>query len=118
MKTARIIIHNVRGNAEVQRKCLYKKSLNSLKFIHSNALLYHNVQIRNLIQSANGLVTQDTAYLSLTGIGGGGVQDGGGFLFKGRCLLTFSIFRVGAYLRWALIRGWETIWYFRAHVLV
>ena len=31
---------------------------------------------------------------------------GGGRLFKAGCLLTFLTYRVGAYLRWALIRGW------------
>ena len=30
----------------------------------------------------------------------------GGRLFEAGCLLTFSAFRLGAYSRWALIRGW------------
>ena len=30
---------------------------------------------------------------------------GGGRLFEAGCLLNFSAFRMGAYLRWALIRG-------------
>ena len=30
----------------------------------------------------------------------------GGRLFKAGCLSTFSAFRMGAYSRWALIRGW------------
>ena len=38
-------------------------------------------------------------------LGGGGV-DGGGRLFEAGRLLTFPTFRVGAYSRWALIRGW------------
>ena len=38
-----------------------------------------------------------SAYLSLLGGGGGGR------------LLTFSAFRMGAYSRWALIRGWALI---------
>ena len=37
---------------------------------------------------------------------GGG---GGGRLFEAGRLLTFSAFRMGAYSRWALIRGWELI---------
>ena len=37
----------------------------------------------------------------------GGV--GGGRLFEGGRLLTFSAFRMGAYSRWALIRGWALI---------
>ena len=41
-----------------------------------------------------------SAYLSL--IGG---RMGGRLLEAGR-LLTFSAFRMGAYSRWALIRGW------------
>ena len=44
-----------------------------------------------------------SAYLSL--IGGGG----GGRLFEAGRLLTFSTFRMGAYSRWALIRGWALI---------
>ena len=38
-------------------------------------------------------------------MGGGG----GGCLFEAGRLLTFSAFRMGAYLRWALIRGWAFI---------
>ena len=34
---------------------------------------------------------------------------GGGRLFKAGRLLTFSAFRMGAYSRWALIRGWALI---------
>ena len=37
----------------------------------------------------------------------GGV--GGGRLFEGGRLLTFSAFRMGAYSKWALIRGWAVI---------
>ena len=33
----------------------------------------------------------------------------GGRLFEAGHLLTFSAFRMGAYLRWALIRGWALI---------
>ena len=33
----------------------------------------------------------------------------GGRLFEAGCLLTFLAFRVGAYSRWALIRGWVLI---------
>ena len=42
-------------------------------------------------------------YLSLS------VWGGGGRLFEAGRLLTFSAFRMGAYLRWALIRGWAFI---------
>ena len=38
-------------------------------------------------------------------LGGGG----GGRLFEAGRLLTFSAFRMGAYSRWALIRGWALI---------
>ena len=38
-------------------------------------------------------------------MGGGG----GGRLFEAGRLLTFSAFRMGAYSRWALIRGWAVI---------
>ena len=38
---------------------------------------------------------------------GGG--DGGGLLFEVGRLLSFSAFRMGAYSRWALIRGWALI---------
>ena len=33
----------------------------------------------------------------------------GGRLFEAGRLLTFSAFGMGAYLRWALIRGWALI---------
>ena len=39
---------------------------------------------------------------------GGGV-GWGGHLFEAGRLLTFSAFRMGAYSRWALIRGWALI---------
>ena len=38
-------------------------------------------------------------------MGGGG----GGRLFEAGRLLTFSAFKMGAYSRWALIRGWALI---------
>ena len=47
------------------------------------------------------------ALLSLSGIGKE-VGWGGRFFEAGR-LLTFSAFRLGAYSRWALIRGWALI---------
>ena len=36
-------------------------------------------------------------------------EEGMGTFFKAGRLLTFSAFRMGAYLRWALIRGWALI---------
>ena len=42
-------------------------------------------------------------------MGVGGRWGGGGRLFEAGCLLTFSAFRMGAYLRWVLIRGWAPI---------
>ena len=33
----------------------------------------------------------------------------GGCLFEAGCLLTFYAFRMGAYSRWVLIRGWALI---------
>ena len=44
-----------------------------------------------------------SAYLSLIG------KRRGGCLFEAGRLLTFSAFRMGAYSRWALIRGWVLI---------
>ena len=44
-----------------------------------------------------------SAYLSWIG------RRRGGRLFEAGRLLTFSAFRVGPYLRWALIRGWALI---------
>ena len=35
--------------------------------------------------------------------------EGGGRLFEAGRLLTFSAFSMGAYSRWALIRGWGLI---------
>ena len=46
-----------------------------------------------------------SAYLSLIKRGRGW----GGRLFEAGRLLTFSTFRMGAYSRWALIRGWALI---------
>jgi len=47
------------------------------------------------------------AYLSLSG--SGREVGWGGRLFEAGRLLTFSAFRMGAYSRWALIRGWTLI---------
>ena len=44
-----------------------------------------------------------SAYLSLIG------RRRGGRLFEAGRLLTFSAIRMGAYSRWALIRGWALI---------
>ena len=49
------------------------------------------------------------AYLSLSGSGREVGWDGGGRLFEAGRLLTFSAFRMGAYSRCALIRGWAPI---------
>ena len=47
------------------------------------------------------------AYLSLSGSG----REVGwsGCLFEAGRLSTFSVFRMGAYSRWGLIRGWALI---------
>ena len=45
-------------------------------------------------------------------LSGSGKEVGGGgdwHLLEAGRLLTFSAFRMGAYLRWALIRGWALI---------
>ena len=47
------------------------------------------------------------AYLRLSG--SGREVGWGGRLFEAGRLLTFSVFRMGAYSRWALIRGWALI---------
>ena len=47
------------------------------------------------------------AYLSLSG--SGREVGWGGRLFEAGRLLTFSAFRMGAYSRWAVIRGWALI---------
>ena len=44
-----------------------------------------------------------SAYLSLIG------RRRGGRLFEAGCLLTFFAFRMGAYSKLALIRGWALI---------
>ena len=44
-----------------------------------------------------------SAYLSLIG------RRRGERLFEARRILTFSSFRMGAYSRWSLIRGWALI---------
>ena len=47
-------------------------------------------------------------------LGGGG----GGRLFEAGRLLSFSAFRMGAYSRWALIRGWALIRINTVHVKI
>ena len=47
------------------------------------------------------------AYLSLSG--SGREVGWGGCLFEAGGSLTFSAFRMGTYLRWALIRAWALI---------
>jgi len=42
-------------------------------------------------------------------VGGERGSGRGGRLFEAGCLLTFSAFRMGAYSRWTLIRGWAPI---------
>ena len=49
------------------------------------------------------------SYLSLSGSGREVGWDGGGCSFEAGHLLTFSAFRMGAYLRWVPIRGWVLI---------
>ena len=49
------------------------------------------------------------AYLSLSGSEREVGWGGGGRLFEAGRLLTFSTLRMGAYSRWALIRGWAPI---------
>ena len=52
------------------------------------------------------------AYLSLSGR-----EEGwGGRLLEAGRLLTFSAFRMGAYSRWTLIRGWALIRINTVHV--
>ena len=46
-------------------------------------------------------------YFSLSGKGR--AVRRGGRLFEAGCVLTFSASRMGAYSRWALIRGWALI---------
>ena len=46
-------------------------------------------------------------YFSLSGKGRAVRRDGR--LFEAGCVLTFSASRMGAYSRWALIRGWALI---------
>ena len=53
-----------------------------------------------LIPFFGGMGKGVDAYLSLSG---------SGRLFEARRLLTFSAFRMGAYSRWTLIRGWALI---------
>ena len=62
-----------------------------------------------IVTWANGLVARkaDTAYLRLSGRGRRVVWSGS--LFEAGRSLTFSAFRMGAYSRLALIRGWAVI---------
>ena len=62
-----------------------------------------------IVTSANRLVAQkaDTAYLRLSGRGRR--VRWVGCLFEAAHVVTFSAFRMGAYSRWAVIRGWALI---------
>ena len=60
-----------------------------------------NINFNLIVTQVVGVV----AYLSLIERGTGWY----GRLFEARRLLTFSAFRMGAYPRWALIRGWAII---------
>ena len=53
-------------------------------------------------------ILRGSLLLVLTQFLGGGVGWGGRLFEAGR-LLTFTTFRMGAYSRWALIRGWALI---------
>ena len=54
----------------------------------------------------NSLVLPPLVHVSFFLGGGGGGGKWGGRLFEAGRLLTFPTYRVGAYSRWALIRGW------------
>ena len=92
---------------------------NSLFVLHRSLFSYHNSQSTSMsssrssisehsgaasstshnVTSANGSVAREAVRACWT-------DGGGGRLFEAGRLLTFSTFRVGAYSRWALIRGW------------
>ena len=74
-------------------------------------ILWRKLRLRGglllvLIQFLGGGVGV-VAYLSLSG--SGRKVGWGGRLFEAGRLLTFSAFRMSAYSRWALIRGWALI---------
>ena len=60
--------------------------------------------ISELSGAASSCVLQCFLFVCLFFGGGGWV--GGGRLFEAGRLLTFPTYRVGAYSRWTLIRGW------------
>jgi len=79
--------------------------------------------ISGIVTSANRLVAQKagTAYLRLSGRGRRVRWDG--CLFETARVVTFAAFRMSAYSRWALIRGWaliriNTAPYFLHHSLI
>ena len=57
------------------------------------------------------------AYLSLSLSLKGREVGWGGRLFEAGRLLNFSAFRMGAYSRWALIRGWALIRINTVHIV-
>ena len=72
----------------------------SVKYSEENSVLWE-VSYLNVFTQVGGVGVN--AYLSL-------IEKGrGGRLFEAGRLLTFSTFRMGAYSRWALIRGWALI---------
>ena len=72
----------------------------SVKYSEENSVLWE-VSYLNVFTQVGGVGVN--AYLSL-------IEKGrGGRLFEAGRLLTFSSLRMGAYSRWALIRGWAVI---------
>ena len=87
-----------------------KASSVSVKYSEENSILgevsyYYLFTLNfNLIATQVGGVGKVLISVWLGGEGGGGER-----LFEAEHLLTFSAFRMGTYLWWALMRGWVLI---------
>ena len=87
-----------------------KASSVSVKYSEENSILgevsyYYLFNLNfNLIATQVGGVGKVLISVWLGGEGGGGER-----LFEAGHLLTFSAFRMGTYLWWALMRGWALI---------
>ena len=87
-----------------------KASSVSVKYSEENSILgevsyYYLFNLNfNLIATQVGGVGKVLISVWLGGEGGGGER-----LFEAEHLLTFSAFRMGTYLWWALMRGWALI---------
>ena len=83
-------------------KILRKLTLRGSLLVALSQFHWISLSLRS-ISEFSGAASSCALHFFFFGVRGGG---GGGRLFQAGRLLTFPTYRVGAYSRWALIRGW------------